>query len=174
MGGGHDFSSGNRARIAVVIVFATLSYWLAVVLATIVAALTIVLGILINAGDFTTDVDVWKFIGIGLLVVIAIAAVVGTLIALVSIPSRRRSLEDRMLWESGAEFVEPDQYPEVRNLLAGLAIAAGIPQPRFVIVHDPAPNSFGVGTKPAKSVIGITTGLMDVLTRDELEAVVAY
>jgi heat shock protein HtpX len=174
MGGGHDFSSGNRARIAVVIVLATLSYWLAVVLATIVAALTLVLGILLNAGDFTTDLDVWRLIGIGLLVVIAIAAVVGTLIALVSIPSRRRALEDRMLWESGAELVEPDQYPEVRNLLAGLAIAADIPQPRFVIVHDAAPNSFGVGTKPAMTVIGITTGLMKVLTRDELEAVLAY
>ena len=102
MGGGHDFSSGNRARIAVVIVLATLSYWLAVVLATIVAGLTIVIGMLLNAGELPTDLDTWKLIGIGLLVVIAISAVIGTVIALVSIPTRRRSLEDRMLWESGA------------------------------------------------------------------------
>jgi len=42
------------------------------------------------------------------------------------------------------------------------------------VIDDPAPNSFGVGTRPSNTVIGITTGLGDRLSRDELEAVLAY
>lgn len=174
MGGDHDFSSGNRARIAVVIVLASISYWLAIVMVSIATTLTILLGLAINSGELPTDLDTWKIVGIVVAVIVVLAAVVGTGIALVTIPTRRRSLEDRMLWESGAELVEPDSYPEVRNLLAGLAIAADVPPPGIAIVHDPAPNSFGVGTKPKRTHIGITTGLMDLLTRDELEAVLAY
>ncbi len=79
-----------------------------------------------------------------------------------------------MLTQTGATIADPDQYPEVRNLLAGLAIAANVPPPRFAVITDPAPNSFGVGTRQEQTIIAITTGLMDVLTRDELEAVLAY
>ena len=46
--------------------------------------------------------------------------------------------------------------------------------PRFAIVDDPAPNSFGVGTRPKRTIIGVTTGLVEKLSRDELEAVLAY
>jgi Zn-dependent protease with chaperone function len=42
------------------------------------------------------------------------------------------------------------------------------------VIDDPAPNSFGVGTRPSNTVVGITTGLADRLCRDELEAVLAY
>jgi heat shock protein HtpX len=66
-------------------------------------------------------------------------------------------------------------HNEVRNLLDGLAIAAGIPTPRFAMISDPSPNSFGVGTRRRqRAIIAITDGLVDHLSRDELEAVLAY
>ena len=70
--------------------------------------------------------------------------------------------------------IADDSHQEVRNLLEGLAIAAGIPPPRYAVIDDPAPNSFGVGTKPKDAIVAVTTGLCDELSRDELEAVLAY
>jgi heat shock protein HtpX len=49
-----------------------------------------------------------------------------------------------------------------------------VPAPRFAVIDDPAPNSFGVGTRPKNTLVGVTTGLSLQLTRDELEAILAY
>jgi heat shock protein HtpX len=175
MGGSHDFSSGNRARIAVVIVLATLSYWLAAVAGAIATALTLLVGIALNGDVSLPDsADGWKVAGIIVLGIVVVAAVIGGVVALFRLPSQRRRLEEQVLRQTGATIADPDQYPEVRNLLAGLAIAADVPPPRFAVITDPAPNSFGVGTRPENTILAITTGLMDTLTRDELEAVLAY
>jgi heat shock protein HtpX len=175
MGGSHDFSSGNRARIAVVIVLATLSYWLAAVAGAIATALTLLVGIALNGDVSLPDsADSWRVAGIIVLGIVVLAAVIGGVVALFRLPSQRRRLEEQVLRQTGATIANPDQYPEVRNLLAGLAIAADVPPPRFAVITDPAPNSFGVGTRPENTILAITTGLMDTLTRDELEAVLAY
>jgi heat shock protein HtpX len=175
MGGDHDFSSGNRARIAVVIVLATLSYWLAAVAAAVATALALVVGVGLNGDVSLPDsADGWKILGLVVLGIVVLAAVIGSLVALFRLPSRRRALEATVLRQTGAAVADLDQYPEVRNLLAGLAIAADVPPPRFAVIADTAPNSFGVGTKPEHTIVGITTGLMDALSRDELEAVLAY
>ena len=79
-----------------------------------------------------------------------------------------------MLAETGAVIADPAAYVQLRNLLEGVAIAGGIPVPRFAVIDDPAPNSFGVGTRPTSTILGVTTGLSEQLTRDELEAVLAY
>ncbi len=79
-----------------------------------------------------------------------------------------------MLAETGAVVSDADDHRELRNLLDGLAIAGGIPAPRFAVITDAAPNSFGVGTRPENTIVGVTTGLSEQLTRDELEAVLAY
>ena len=156
---------------------ATISYWLAVVLGAIATTLTLVVVGLFKIGDASVipdSMDELKVAGWLLLGIVALAAVVGTFIALFRLPSRRRQLEHRVLTETGARIAEPDDYPRVRNLLAGLAIAADVPEPRFAIITDPAPNSFGVGTRPEHTIIAVTSGLVDALTRDELEAVLAY
>jgi heat shock protein HtpX len=177
MGRGTGLESANRLRIAVVIVLATISYWLAVVLAAIATTLTFVVVIALKVGDLSLipdTMDELKVAGFILLGLVVVSAVVGTFVALFRLPSRRRQLEQRVLTETGARIATPDDYPRVRNLLSGLAIAADVPEPRFAIITDPAPNSFGVGTRPEHTIIGITSGLVDALTRDELEAVLAY
>jgi heat shock protein HtpX len=70
-----------------------------------------------------------------------------------------------------------DEHTDARqlvNLTDGLAIAAGIPPPRLALVADPAPNAFAIGTRPSESVVAVTTGLLDALTRPQVEAVLAY
>jgi heat shock protein HtpX len=67
-----------------------------------------------------------------------------------------------------------EQYPQLHNLVEGMAIAAGIPKPRVYVVHDPAPNAFATGRDPDHAAMAVTTGLLDTLTRTELEGVIAH
>lgn len=55
-----------------------------------------------------------------------------------------------------------------------LAIAAGLPKPRLYVIDDTAPNAFATGRDPEHAVICATTGLLDKLTRSELEGVIAH
>lgn len=55
-----------------------------------------------------------------------------------------------------------------------MAIAAGLPAPKLWIVEDAVPNAFACGSDPARSSIAVTRGLLDLLDRDELQAVVAH
>lgn len=184
------FTRRNRARIPALLLLATLNYCFAVVVAAVIAGVTVAVVVALwaigEAGWVPGSVDELLVAGVVLLAIAAISAVVGTVTALVRIPWLRRRLELHVMYEANAMLVEPDVVPRlqdprtadalvrVRNLLDGLAIAAGVPAPRFAVVDDPAPNAFGVGTRPESTVIGVTTGLVDLLSRDELEAILAY
>ncbi len=75
---------------------------------------------------------------------------------------------------TGAQAVEKADAPELYNLVENLAITAGLPMPKVYIVHDPAPNAFATGRNPEHAVVAVTTGLLQVLDRAELEGVVAH
>jgi heat shock protein HtpX len=167
------FERRNRLRIVALVVLATLNYIVAVVMAAIALGIGIALAIIFQ-GDAFVDADTLPFFAIGIGVVAAGSAVIGILVGLVRIPFLRRRLERRVLTETGARIVSTDEQTEVKNLLEALAIASGLPPPRVAVIDDPAPNSFGVGTRPSNTVVGITTGLSERLSRDELEAVLAY
>lgn len=55
-----------------------------------------------------------------------------------------------------------------------LSIAAGLPKPRLYVIEDSAPNAFATGRDPKHAVICVTTGLLDKLSRTELEGVIAH
>ena len=55
-----------------------------------------------------------------------------------------------------------------------LAIAAGIPKPRLYVIEDSAPNAFATGRDPKHAVVCATTGLLEKLSRTELEGVIAH
>lgn len=168
------FARRNRARIVAVVLVAACNYVLAVALAAVAVALSLVLLAIFRFEIWPDSVEMLELMGYGIGGICAVAFVVGFVAALVRIPSARRNLERRVLAETGATVVTDDSHREVRNLLEGLAIAGGIPPPRFAVITDPAPNSFGVGTKSNDAIVAVTTGLCDDLTRDELEAVLAY
>ena len=168
------FERRNRGRIAAVVLIAAVNYVIAVALAAVAVALGLVLLAIFKLEIWPDSVAMLELMGWGIGGICAIAFVIGFFTALVRIPTRRRDLERRVLAETGAAVIADDSHKEIRNLLEGLAIAAGIPPPRFAVIEDPAPNSFGIGTKPKHAIVAVTTGLCDLLTRDELEAVLAY
>lgn len=75
---------------------------------------------------------------------------------------------------TGAKQIEKSQAPELYNLVENLAITAGLPMPRVFIVEDAAPNAFATGRNPEHSVIAVTSGLLAILDRSELEGVLAH
>ena len=75
---------------------------------------------------------------------------------------------------SRAKPADPAQYRRLYNLVEGLCIASGLPQPAIYIVEDPAPNAFATGRNPEHAAIAVTTGLLAMMNRVELEGVVAH
>lgn len=68
---------------------------------------------------------------------------------------------------------DPHRDARLCNLVEGLATGAGVRHPRLVVVDSPGLNAMAAGTSPGRSVLAVTTGLLDELTRIELEGVLA-
>jgi heat shock protein HtpX len=75
---------------------------------------------------------------------------------------------------SRAKPAEGPEYQRYHNLVEGLCIAAGLPKPRLYVVNDPAPNAFATGRNPKHAAIAVTTGLLQMMNRVELEGVLAH
>lgn len=75
---------------------------------------------------------------------------------------------------SRAQPADETTYKRYHNLVEGLCIAAGLPKPRLYIVNDPAPNAFATGRNPEHAAIAVTTGLLEIMNRVELEGVIAH
>jgi heat shock protein HtpX len=73
-----------------------------------------------------------------------------------------------------AKEADTTEYKELHRLVENLAITAGLPKPRVYVVHDPAPNAFATGRDPEHGVVAVTTGLLEILNRTELEGVLAH
>jgi heat shock protein HtpX len=75
---------------------------------------------------------------------------------------------------SRAKPADETEYRRYHNLVEGLCIAAGLPKPRLYVVDDPAPNAFATGRNPKHAALAVTTGLLEVMNRVELEGVIAH
>lgn len=62
----------------------------------------------------------------------------------------------------------------LRNVVAEMAIASGLPEPAVYVVEDPDPNAFATGRDPAHASIAVTRGLLRAMSRDELQGVIAH
>ena len=75
---------------------------------------------------------------------------------------------------AGARRASRQEQRALVNLSEAVAIGAGVPAPRVYVIDDPAPNAFATGRDPSKAAIAVTTGLLEILDREELEGVVAH
>jgi heat shock protein HtpX len=82
---------------------------------------------------------------------------------------------DKMvLASSGARIISREQSPEIYGMIERLAQAAELPTPRVAIMDTPMPNAFATGRSPKHAVVCVTTGLMNKLPPNEIEAVLAH
>lgn len=66
------------------------------------------------------------------------------------------------------------EYREIDNLLENLSISQGMQKPKLYIIHDPVPNAFATGRDEKHAVVAVTTGLLSLLERNEIEGVLAH
>lgn len=78
------------------------------------------------------------------------------------------------LASTGAKPITREEYRELWNIVENLAIAEGMPLPKVYVINDPAPNAFATGRDPKHAAIAVTTGLMSMMERTELEGVIAH
>ena len=74
----------------------------------------------------------------------------------------------------GAQPVSESEAPNLYNLIASLSQKASIPMPRLYMIESDSPNAFATGRNPEHGVVAVTTGIMRLLSRDELEGVLAH
>jgi heat shock protein HtpX len=103
-------------------------------------------------------------------VLLIAAAVVALVIAVVAYLYADRLV----LGLSHARPVSPDEEPRYHNLVEGLCVSAGLPKPELYVVDEAAANSFATGRSPTHAAIAVTTGLLQKLSRMELEGVLAH
>ena len=82
--------------------------------------------------------------------------------------------DSMILGATGAREIRNNEYPFVRNVVEGLAIASQIPVPKIYLINDPAPNAFATGRDPKHASVAVTTGLLDIMKKEELEGVLAH
>ena len=83
--------------------------------------------------------------------------------------------ESVLLSSASAREVAHDEAPQLYNVVEEMRIAASLPaMPRVFIIDAPVPNAFAVGLKPERACVAVTTGLLERLSRDELQGVIAH
>ncbi|MDX6324854.1 MAG: heat shock protein HtpX [Nocardioidaceae bacterium] len=73
-----------------------------------------------------------------------------------------------------ARVVEPHEAPELHAVIDRLCALADMPKPRVAIAYTDLPNAFATGRSPSRSAVCVTTGILDRLTMEELEGVLAH
>jgi heat shock protein HtpX len=74
----------------------------------------------------------------------------------------------------GAREADPQQFQQLYNIVQTLAIGDGLPMPKVYIVDDPSPNAFATGRDPKHAAVTVTTGLLQMMNREELEGVLGH
>lgn len=101
---------------------------------------------------------------------LVLGSVVGVVYAVFTIKSSNK----RIIKMSSGETMEKSDNPQLFNVVEEVCIQAGVPMPTIILVDSPSPNAFASGLSPDKALVGVTTGLLDILTREELEGVIAH
>ncbi len=75
---------------------------------------------------------------------------------------------------TGAHEISRQDNPKLYNAVEKVASMANVPMPKVYLINDPAPNAFATGRDPKHSLIAVTAGLMDIMSNNELTAVIGH
>ena len=95
-------------------------------------------------------------------------------ISLVSVWGAYYGSDKLVLTMTGAKLIQESDNPKLFNLIQEVTIASGLPMPKVAVVIDDAPNAFATGRNPEHALIAFTTGILDVMDRDQLQGVIAH
>ncbi len=82
--------------------------------------------------------------------------------------------DQAILTITGAKKIEFSDNPQLFRIVENLSIGAGLPTPKIYLINDPSPNAFATGRDPHHAAVAVTTGLLQLLNKVELEGVIAH
>jgi heat shock protein HtpX len=139
---------------------------LLIILTALAALVGYVIGWLLE-GEVSDTVPLWSRAGLFAAALMAVVSVGWSMISL--------AFGDRLvLAMADAKEIDKAQAPQLYNVVEEMAIAAGVPMPRVMVLETDALNAFATGNKVGHGTIVVTRGLLDTLSRDELQGVVAH
>ena len=95
-------------------------------------------------------------------------------ISLISVWGSYYGSDKLVLTMTGAKLIQESDNPKLFDLIHEVIIASRLPMPKVAIVIDDAPNAFATGRDPDHALIAFTTGILDVMDRDQLQGVIAH
>jgi heat shock protein HtpX len=135
------------------------------------ASLTLVVvlaAILLGLGFFIGSV--WVHSGAGDLAVVGLSAGIAVVWSLIGFFAGGSIV----LAESGARELAYDPRSTLWNVVTEMSIAAGLPLPKVYLIDDPAPSALSAGRDPGHAAVAVTSGLLAMMDRQELQGVVAH
>lgn len=79
-----------------------------------------------------------------------------------------------MKMNNAHEIHSADEAPELWHVVEDMAMVAQVPMPRVFIIDDPSPNAFATGNDPQHAAVAATSGLLNMMNREELEGVMGH
>ncbi|MDY0145584.1 MAG: M48 family metallopeptidase [Kiritimatiellia bacterium] len=135
------------------------SAWLIFILALLLAGMGGAIGLLMGGSVETALYGL--FIGIAVWGVMLLVNMMGG--------------ESVLLASANAREISHADAPQLYNIVEEMRISAALPaMPRVFIIDTPVPNAFAVGLKPERACVAVTAGLLERLSRDELQGVIAH
>jgi heat shock protein HtpX len=95
-------------------------------------------------------------------------------ISLISVWGSYWASDSIVLTMTGAKELAYEENPKLFDLVQEVCIASGLKMPKVALVDDTAPNAFATGRNPDRALIAFTTGILEVMDRDELQGVIAH
>jgi heat shock protein HtpX len=139
---------------------------LLIVLTALAALVGYVIGWLLE-GEASDAVPVWSRLGLAAAALMAIVSVGWSMISL--------AFGDKMVLSmANAREIDKADAPQLYNVVEEMALAAGVSMPKVMILETDALNAFATGNRVGHGTIVVTRGLLDTLSRDELQGVVAH
>jgi heat shock protein HtpX len=142
------------------------TFGLLVILTAIAAVTGYVIGWVLE-GQSSDTVPLVSRAGLAVAVLMAVVSVGWSMISLAFGDSL-------VLTMAGARQIDKQDAPQLYNVVEEMSIAAGVPMPRVMVLETDALNAFATGNRVGHGTIVVTRGLLDTMTRDELQGVVAH
>lgn len=79
-----------------------------------------------------------------------------------------------VLWSTGTKIVSKEEYPVLHQIIENLVQKANIPKPKVGVMTSDVPNAFATGKGPRSSVVVVSSGILKILDKDELEGVLSH
>ena len=121
----------------------------------------VILGIL-----YVIFLSILHYLGVGYIPLAIIAAVM--------ILAQWYFSDKIVLWSSGAKIISREEYPKLHEIVERLSTNNGLPKPKVAMVNSNVPNAFATGKSPKTALVAVTTGLLELLDDNELEAVIGH